>query len=94
MPADSSLALHRNPIAYGIRIAIVICGVLLAALLADRIFFVGDHLQVRFFAPAPAAVTLLRDIPLHHTLAVVPVDPDTPTARVVEGAPPESILAF
>ena len=95
MAAHAISNLHLNPIVHGIRIAVVICGVLLAALLVDRVFFAGAHAPVTFFAPAPAAMTLARgEVPGHYAIAVVPVDPDTPTARVVEGAPPESILAF
>ena len=95
MAANAISNLHRNPIVNGIRIAVVICGVLLAALFVDRIFFAGAHAQVSFFAPAPAVVDLARsEIPGHYAIAVVPVDPEAPTARVVEGAPPESILAF
>ena len=95
MTAASSPSLHRNPIVNGIRIAVVICGVLLAALLVDRIFLGGAHTRVDFFTPVPVEVSLARsDVPGHYALAVIPVDPETPTARVVEGAPPESILAF
>ena len=95
MAAHAISHLHRNPIVKGIRIAVMICGVLLAALLVDRIFFADTHARMSFFSTAPATLTLARgEIPGHYPLAVTPVDPDTPTARVVEGAPPESILAF
>jgi len=95
MPADSVQSLHRNPIVYGICIALVICGVLLAALLVDRIVFAGSHLQVRSFTSTPVAVALVRsELFRHVALAAVAVDPEAPTVRVVEGAPPESVLAF
>ena len=67
MAANAISNLHRNPIVNGIRIAVVICGVLLAALFVDRIFFAGAHAQVNFFAPVPAAVSLARsEIPGHY----------------------------
>ncbi len=94
MPADSSLSLHRNPIACGIRIAIVICGVLLAALLVDRIFFAADHLQVRLFDAAPATVALLTGAIPRHVQAAVPVDSGRSATRVAERAQSESRRAL
>lgn len=102
MATEFNASFEAARYARGLRTVVLVCGLLATALAADRAFFggAGAHRPVAVVAQAGASAKGIAPQRVPATVAearvlgVAPADALAPSAHLVDGAPPESVVAF